>query len=102
LALHERHRLTTVGMEDVLGFPCLYAVEGRSHRTTCVHPESREEASAKVPSRVFLPSALTTSPPPPCNAERHACSLATMPLFAVPALTRRAASRVVSRSIVCP
>src|SRR4030095_8187905 len=78
LTSHEGHRLPTVGVEDVLGFSRLYAVECRFHRTTCVHPVRVVEESARVPNRVFLPSAMTTSPTPACNARRQACSFATI------------------------
>ena len=62
---------------------------------------SRQATPSRRPARrarVSLPPAITTSPTPCCSAARHACSFATMPLFAVPALTSCAASRVWSAS----
>src|SRR6185436_9432860 len=99
LAAHERHRLTPVGLEHVLGLSLLNVVECDRHRTTCVQPASGARASASVSSLISLPPAITTSPTPCCSAARQACSFATMPLFAVPALTSRAASRLVSFAI---
>src|SRR5258705_3373217 len=102
-AADEGDRLPLVGRGDVARFERLDVVERQLvHRTTCVHPASGPVTAASVSSATSRPFAISTSPTPLRSAVRHASSLATIPLFAVPALIIRAARRESRRPLVCP
>src|SRR5215510_1200912 len=102
-AANERDRLPLVSLDNVPLFEPLDVVQRQLvHRTTCVHPASGPLAAPSASSSTSRPFAITTSPTPWRRAARHASSFATIPLFAVPDLIKRAACRESSRSIVRP
>src|SRR5262245_36827641 len=100
---NERDRLPLVSLGNVSRFERLDVVQCQLvHGTTCVHPATGPLATPSASNSTSRPFAMRTSPTPCRRAARHASSLATIPLFAVPDLIRRAACRESSRSIVRP
>src|SRR5687768_14926833 len=73
-ATHERHRLTPVRLEHVLGLFRLDLVEGRLHRiTTWVVPSCACRAAASCSKSMLRPLMISTSPTPRFRAAVHAC-----------------------------
>src|SRR4030095_7724248 len=102
-AANERDRLPLVGLDNVPRFERLDVIQRQFvHRTPCVHPASGPFAAPSASNSTSCPFAIRTSPTPCRRAARHASSFATIPLFAVPDLIKRAAWRESSRSLVRP
>src|SRR5262249_22152908 len=102
LPAHERHRLTLVGLQDVALLAGPDVVECHFHRTNLLQSGCTAFRLANVSNSRRRPLATSTSPTPCVTASRHAWSLATIPLLAVPAFTSCAASRDVRRAMVRP